>query len=151
MTAVSRSEIQTSLRMPKALYEHLSAAAETNGHGVGEEMRRRLLVSFAGEPPAVADPNTCELLSAVARMAAVLAQWFGPWNENAFASRVFRHAVGKLLVLRGAREDEPVPAPQPRSGSVAAALFKGKPTVGGVTAALVALALADYPAERGGR
>jgi hypothetical protein len=84
-------------------------------------------------------------------MAAVLTEWFGPWSNDPFAGRVFHYAVSKLAVMRSAMgEDEQTPR-RPKAGSLAAELFEGKPTVGGVARALVAHALAEQHAEEGDR
>lgn len=144
----NRTEFQTSLRMPRALYERLSTAARENGRGVGEEIRRRLSASFELEPLAVpiADAPTQRLISALTRMAASFAQWFGPWHASPAAGRLFRRSVSKLLLLMGPPEsDDPRSLPTPRPGSVAAELFASKPTLNAMMSALVAGALSEEP------
>jgi hypothetical protein len=142
-TAMSPAEIRTSLRMPQTLHEHLSAAAEANGHSFSDEVRHRLVGSFDGsEQPTGADPKTQQLLSAVAQMADELADYYPPWYADPFSFKAFRLAVNKFLVwhCRPAGDlDNPEPKPLP--GSLAAdQLFHDKATVDNVSAMLVAVA-----------
>jgi len=144
MPALARTDIQTSLRMPKALYEQLSAAAEANGHGVGEEMRQRLAASFAGEPPATFDTKTRDLLVAVARAAALLNSWFGHWSEDPAVFRAFFRAITSVLLMRaGYKKDEPIPPLHPKPGSQAIALFGDKPDIDRVASGVAIFVLAD--------
>jgi len=90
-------DVQTSLRMPEELRDRLAKAAEENGRGIGEEMRRRLEASFR-PAPATDDPKTTNLL----RLVAQLADHVGltcerPWHEDPFAAAVARVGLGLLI------------------------------------------------------
>src|SRR5712671_3368256 len=69
--------IQTSLRLPRTLYELLSKAA--GDRGIGEEIRQRLQASFA---PVRRDPKTAELATAVAQIASEASSYYRPWHED---------------------------------------------------------------------
>ena len=60
--------MQTSLRLPRDLYDRLIAAAGDNG--IGEEIRQRLETSFTPAPVALEDPRYRDLLTAIGHAAA---------------------------------------------------------------------------------
>lgn len=93
---MAASEIQTSLRMPEALRDRLAQAASEAGRGLGEEIRRRLEASF-GSTPVSADPKTGDLLRLIARAAAILAEHWVPWHEDAGPFAVFNAAIENVL------------------------------------------------------
>ena len=69
---------QTSLRLPRELYDRLAQAA--GDRGIGEEIRRRLEVSFAGTAPLAEDQKTRRLLRCIAA-AATAVPWVGPVSQ----------------------------------------------------------------------
>jgi len=84
---------QTSVRLPRALYDRL--AAEAGDQGIGEEIRRRLDASFAAQPT---DPETRQLVEAISAMA----QWASisgslKWHESLWGFEMFRRAIDNLL------------------------------------------------------
>jgi hypothetical protein len=132
------AEIRTSLRMPQTLHEHLSAAAEANGHNFSDEVRQRLIASFdRAAPPVVTDQKTQALLEAVSEIAYDLSEWFPPWYEDPFAARVFRLAIDKLLE---AQEPEGEPVQMPRASKFRK-MFSGA-TVESLSGVLAGLAVA---------
>jgi hypothetical protein len=87
---------QTSLRLPSDLYDKLTKAAGDTG--IGEEIRQRLEVSFAGQPPAVADEPTRELLGAISFAAQQCqAMLDKPWHAHPDVFHAFKEAVAFLL------------------------------------------------------
>src|SRR5438105_387965 len=70
------NDIQTSLRLSRALYDTLIAAGQEHGVGVGEEIRRRLDSTFA---LALDDPETGELASAIVQAAHQIDRAYGRW------------------------------------------------------------------------
>ena len=116
---MTKSDVQTSLRLPEELRERLAQAAAENGRGIGEEMRRRLEASFDGVPSAD-DPKTADLLAAVLRLTReagvfaaemALLERDGPeprWHETPFAVAVVR--AGLPLLIRAPAE--PIAAPE---------------------------------------
>jgi hypothetical protein len=146
------AEIRTSLRMERSLHDHVAAEAKSNGRNFSEEVRHRLAASFAGKPggtDAPLDEPTRELLEAIGRMAAELAETgYPPWYEDPFAFRVLAAAILKFMRL-SMPKGEPIP-PNPKPESPAAEGFYGRrPTVETVAAALAssARAIADHLAE----
>jgi hypothetical protein len=91
---MTRSDTQTSLRLPRELYERLSEAAAGNDRGVGEEMRQRLEASFGPAPEE--DPKTRKLLAAIARVANGI-RLDGIWHEDLRLFEAFKVAVLTLL------------------------------------------------------
>ena len=94
---MTKSDVQTSLRLPEELRDRLTQAAVENGRGIGEEMRRRLEASFGSAAPAPDDPQTARLLRVIARSAAILNQEWAPWHADAGAWAVFKAAVESTL------------------------------------------------------
>jgi len=144
MSAPIRADRQTTIRLPSGLYDELAFKADNAGRTVGEEIRLRLTNSLEAEPPAALDKETRDLLVAVGRIAAVLERWFGRWWDDPAVFGVFRDAVGRVLAMRGPKEDEQAPPllePYPETAAVE--LFGDTPTTSTVAAALVTLVLAD--------
>jgi hypothetical protein len=140
-------EVRTSLRMNRSLYDHVAAAAKSNGRSFSDEVRTRLAASFAGKPGGTDAPlerPTQELLEGIGRMVAELADDYPHWYEDPFAFRVLARAIG-LFMRRWMTKGEPVPNPKP--GSSADEGFYGKrATVDRVASLLAsnASAIADY-------
>jgi hypothetical protein len=115
--------VQTAVRLPQSLRDRLSKAG--GERGLGEEIRRRLEASFeAAKAPA--DPNTPELLDAIAFCAEEIARELRPWSADAFAFRVLKEAIS-LLLADFEPEGEAVPPPNP--DSVLIFLFDDEPLV----------------------
>jgi hypothetical protein len=106
--------IHTTFRVPRELHERLKkAAAEVEGRGIGDEIRRRLDASFAPSPSV--DPTTNDLMGAIAEIAAdVWKFYYHPWHADPFAFVVFKKAVDLLLVSHQPKGD-PVPNLKPDS------------------------------------
>jgi hypothetical protein len=81
--------------MPEDLRDRLAQAAADNGHGIGEEMRQRLQLSF--EPERSKDPKTAELVAAIAGAAETITEHCAPWHESPWAFDVFKAAIETLL------------------------------------------------------
>jgi hypothetical protein len=143
MAPPTRADRQTTIRLPSGLYAQLELKAEEAGRTTGEEIRLRLSHSLEAEPPATLERETRDLLVAVARMAAVLHRWFGPWWEDPAIFRVFQDAIGRVLAMRGPKADEHAAPLQAYPETAAAELFGDAPTISTVAAALVTLVLAE--------
>lgn len=128
---MSKADTQTSLRLPMSLRDRLAEAADAAGHGLGEEIRERLELSFENEPPRDADYETQVLLLAIKDMASLLEDHYPAWHADAFSFQALAAAISKLLRLYRP-EGEPEPKPKARE-----ALFNEKATVDGVSALLV--------------
>jgi hypothetical protein len=105
-------DAQTSLRLPRELYEQVSQAA--GDHGIGEEIRQRLQRSFdqeaKGREPI--DLKTRELASAIANVAAHASGYYRPWHGDAHTFEVVKAAIDRLLAYYQPK-GEPVPYPNP--------------------------------------
>ncbi len=89
---MTKSDVQTSLRLSEELRNRLAAFAAAEGRGIGEEIRRRLETSF-GSAPVPEDPKTGNLLRVIARAAAILEEHWAPWHADAGAFAVFHAAI----------------------------------------------------------
>jgi len=89
-----RSERETviNLRLPRELYERLRLAAGERGFTA--EVRRLLEAALGRET--AADPETRQLLDAIAAMAEFVSQP-APWHEDPFAFAVLRAAINRLM------------------------------------------------------
>jgi len=83
--------------MPEELRDRLAKAAADNGHGIGEEMRRRLEASFAGSVPTAADPKSAELLRLIADVLRWINERCALWHESAYAHATLKAAFAALL------------------------------------------------------
>ena len=101
-------DIQTSLRLPRELYERLLQAA--GDRGIGEEIRQRCQASFAPEPSD--DPKTAELATAVAKLASEASSYYRPWHEDPHTFAIVKVGMDLLLACYRPKGD-PVPAPNP--------------------------------------
>jgi hypothetical protein len=137
------AEIRTSLRMPQSLHEHLTRAAEANGHNFSDEVRQRLIASFdRAEVPAGEDPKTQALLSTISEMAYELAEWYpAPWHSHPFSARALMLAFSWVLhkvvpglteALEDAKFDDKPGTPRPGFEMMQSATPK---TMGGTLAA----------------
>jgi hypothetical protein len=136
-------EIRTSLRMPQSLHEHLTRAAEANGHNFSDEVRQRLIASFdRAAPPVVTDQKTQALLEAISEMAYELAEWYpAPWHSHPFSARAlmlaFAWVVHKVVpgltqALENSKFDDTPGTPRPGFEMMQSATPK---TMGGTLAA----------------
>jgi hypothetical protein len=66
--------MQTSLRLPRDLYDRLVKAA--GDRGIGEEIRQRLEASLGGTPTDATDPRFADLLTTAGYAAAAAARMF---------------------------------------------------------------------------
>jgi hypothetical protein len=99
------NDTQTSLRLPRTMYDALSKAAEDHGSGIGEEIRERLEASIGESPAGSRDPRFGALLTALAHVAAGAARMYparrleyqGRTVEDITAHWVFEGATHMLL------------------------------------------------------
>ena len=112
----TENDFQTSLRLPRAMYDALTAAAEEHGVSVGQEIRRRLESSFA-----LGEPETSELASAIAQAAHQIDRAYGRWRADPFAFAVLNAAINTLMAYYRPK-GEPVYIP-PEPGSLADTFF----------------------------
>jgi hypothetical protein len=129
--------------MPVTLKEHLSRAAQANGHSFSDEVRQRLVASLdrAAAPP-VTDPKTQALLEAISAMAYDLGEWYpAPWHSHPFSARAlmlaFAWVVHKVVpgltqALENAKFDDTPGTPRPGFEMMQSATPK---TMGGTLAA----------------
>jgi len=112
--------MQTSLRLPRELYDRLMDAA--GDRGIGEEIRQRLEASFTQAPAASTDPLFGDLLAAIGYAATTAATIHPPlggqdtWSYAAFAEAV------RMLLDAFRPEGEP---PKPHELANAAAILVG--------------------------
>jgi hypothetical protein len=106
---------QTSLRLPSDLHQKLLDAA--GDRGIGDEIRRRLEMSFSEpDPLGNADPETHRLLSALAWISAAVADAYGAsWRTDPYAAGIFREAMRDLMGWATAQGEAPPTAPKPGS------------------------------------
>jgi hypothetical protein len=136
-------DVQTSLRLPGAMYEALMKAADEHGTGIGEEIRRRLERSFASEPPSAADPRFADLLATIVFAASAAAKMYparqidydGEPAEDITAQWLFE---GCLEMLLDAFRPFGFPAslPEDRHAARAELLRRADRIVGGALASL---------------
>jgi hypothetical protein len=125
----SEKDVQTSLRLPAAMYEGLSKAATERGTGIGEEIRARLEESFALE---VREPEIRLFAEAIIQAARHIEPSYGSWCKDPFAFAVFKVAINTLLTSSGRRAGQsrhpqiPMGLPIPSSDR----LPRRKPLVG---------------------
>ena len=87
--------IQTALWLPRDMHEQLKQAG--GERGLGDEIRRRLQVTFGTEQRPL-DPLTDLLLSLIKQIALDLSL-DEAWSANRFAFDVFKAAISELLDL----------------------------------------------------
>ena len=85
---------QTAVRLPRDLYQRLKRVG--GERGMGEEIRRRLELSFEAEK-APKNPKTQELLDAIAYVVGETAACCGNWFEDAYAFEVLKTSVESFL------------------------------------------------------
>lgn len=85
--------IQSAVRLPRSLHDQLKKAG--GERGMGEEIRRRLRVSFGVEQQP-SDPLT-DLLIELIKQIALRLSLDEPWWANRFALDVFKAAINELL------------------------------------------------------
>jgi hypothetical protein len=96
-----REMIQSAVRLPRSLHERLQKAGGTRG--MGEEIRRRLELTFAGEG-APTDEITDEVIAEIREIARDLSR-YAPWHTDGDAFDVFKAAVNALLSNHRPRGD----------------------------------------------
>jgi hypothetical protein len=133
------SMVQSAVRLPRNLHEQLKKAG--GDRGMGDEIRRRLEVSFDVEKTPE-NPDTRELISAISFIDEELVRDFGSWSKDRFAFEVFREALNTLL-KRYEPKGEPVPAPNP--DGLAEMLYAENPSAEDVTRFLVGTWIRDQP------
>lgn len=112
--------IQSAIRLPRGLHERLKKAG--GERGMGEEVRRRLEVSFDAEA-ARGNPKMVYMLDAISSCADDIARDFGSWSEDAFAFEVLKGCVDILL-----RHFQPEgkPVPKPVAGGLADTFYRSE-------------------------
>jgi hypothetical protein len=94
------------LRLPRELHGHVKEAAR--GRSVSEEMRVRLEWSILNDW--TNDPDTRELVDAIANLARNVRPYYGHWHEIPYAFEVFKIAIDTLLT-KVRPKGEPIPPP----------------------------------------
>ncbi len=102
--------IQSAVRLPRSLHERLKKAG--GERGMGEEIRRRLEASFDAER-VPSDPKTRELLEAISFVARQATNHFGSWSDDAFAFKVLKLGVDRLLKHYQPKNDPALAKPNP--------------------------------------
>jgi hypothetical protein len=92
-TRETKNMIQTALWLPREMHEQLKEAG--GERGLGEEIRRRLQVSFGVEQQP-RDGRTGPLLDLIKRLALNLSH-DEPWWRTHFSFDVFKAAINELL------------------------------------------------------
>jgi hypothetical protein len=115
---VAENDVQTSLRLPRAMHDALEAAADRTGRGIGAEIRRRLENTFA---LGLGEPETSKLAGAVMQAAHQIDRAYGPWRADPFAFAVFNVAINTLLAYYKPKGEPVQPSPEP--GSLADTFF----------------------------
>ncbi len=101
--------IQSAVRLPRDLHEHLKQAG--GERGLGEEIRKRLEKSFETKKTPE-DPNRQKLLLAVGFIATKAGMYFGDWSEDRFSFDVLKAGVD-LWLTANQPKGEPVMKPNP--------------------------------------
>jgi DNA-binding NtrC family response regulator len=96
---MARIQKQQSLALPPDLKEQIERAANAAGHSSSEEIRRRLVQSFAAEE---APSATRHLQKAVERFAILVEKQLGEWATHPGAARALRAAIDSRLARHGA-------------------------------------------------
>jgi hypothetical protein len=135
----SEKDVQTSLRLPAAMYEGLSKAATERGTGIGEEIRARLEESFALE---VREPEIRQFAEAIIQAARHIEPSYGSWCKDPFAFAVFKVAINTLLTYFRPK-GEPVPPP-PDPDGLADTFFGPTPSLETARRAVAMAALARH-------
>jgi hypothetical protein len=135
----SEKDVQTSLRLPAAMYEALSKAATERGTGIGEEIRARLEESFALE---VREPEIRQFAEAIIQAARHIEPSYGSWCKDPFAFAVFKVAINTLLTYFRPK-GEPVPPP-PDPDGLADTFFGPTPSLETARRAVAMAALARH-------
>jgi hypothetical protein len=99
------NDTQTSLRLPRTMYDALLRAASEHRRGISEEIRQRLEASLGNGPAAPRDERFVDLLTALAHVAAGAARIYpakrveyeGEEVEDISAQIVFEAATYVLL------------------------------------------------------
>jgi hypothetical protein len=103
--------IQSAVRLPRSLHERLKKAG--GERGMGEEIRRRLEASYDAEEEAPRDPQTRELLEAASFLAKQTTSYYGSWSEDAFAFKVLKGCMDRLLEHYQPEGDPSLAKPNP--------------------------------------
>src|ERR1700751_4932163 len=96
-----REMIQSAVRLPRSLHERLQKAG--GERGMGEEIRRRLELTFAGEG-APTDQITDEVITEIGEISRDLLR-YGPWHADPAAFNVFKAALNALLLNHQPRSE----------------------------------------------
>lgn len=94
-TRETKNMIQTALWLPRGMHEKLKKAG--GDRGLGDEIRRRLVLSYAAEETA-SDQTTYDLLVMIKEIAHNLS-FDETWHTNRFNFDVFKVAIDTLLSL----------------------------------------------------
>jgi hypothetical protein len=99
----TRNMTQTALWLPRDMHEQLKKAG--GERGLGEEIRRRLRMSF-DEEDLRRNPTTRELLREIEQIALSMSL-DDQWYANRFAFDVFKAAINELISSHQPRSDAP--------------------------------------------
>jgi hypothetical protein len=117
---LEKKQRQLAIALPPDIRDRLQAAADTAGHSLAEEIRRRLALTFAAD---AIDPVTRELAADIMHIADDVTRLSEvPWHSNPKAQQALAVAIQTWL------EDHP----PPDHGPAAASLFgpDDPPTLG---------------------
>lgn len=93
-TRETKNMIQTALWLPRDMHEKLKN--EGGAQGFGDEIRRRLRITFDDEGPPV-DPTTRQLFEEIKWLALNMPPLVGPWYADHEAFEVFKAGINELL------------------------------------------------------
>jgi hypothetical protein len=108
-TRETKNMIQTALWLPRDMHEKLKEAG--GERGLGEEIRRRLQVTFNAEQRP-SDPVT-DLLADLLRRVALDLTDGRPWYENRWTCDVIKEALDELVSSLCLARHQSVGAPEP--------------------------------------
>jgi hypothetical protein len=135
-----REMIQSAVRLPRRLHERLQKAG--GERGMGEEIRRRLELTFAGEGVPT-DEITDEVIGEIKEIARDLAR-YGLWHADPDVFGVFVAALNALL-----RNHQPRSEPKPETKAHFRAVY-GDKTSEDIGLILAHAAIFAYGRERSG-
>jgi hypothetical protein len=94
-THETKNMIQTAVWLPRDMHERLKNEG-AGREGLGEEIRRRIQMSFDAEEKTGRDEITLELLDEIGQ-AAIASSTEGRWYTNRFTFNVFKAAADALI------------------------------------------------------
>jgi hypothetical protein len=133
----AENDMQTSLRLPRAMYEELAKAAAQHQVGVGEETRVRLDKSLS---LGLDDSRAQHVMESITHAARQVERAYGSWYENPFAFEVFKAALSTLLIYFQPKGEVVPPTTNPNSFAETFFGSNPSPEAAGRAVAMAALA-----------